>query len=194
MSVLTVAVFREHFETDVSDDAIQRVIDAIESELSIATGGAIPDPMTLNIGGPVTINLLGSRMRRIFVPYKIASVASIYQTYFDNGWDADYELVDPRYYRVENNGYSILMLGYYHWQAFIRVTYSPVSLAEYAPQVLLATIDLVKYELQYNGLSEEHVGDFMYMLDGRGKSIDRRAATKLRIVRLVRQNSGIVGV
>lgn len=148
MSDLTVSEFREHFETDLPDDAIQRVIDSVEDEVTKMAGPVGQHTYVLNGGGKYLFFLNGP----------ILSIDSIEETVGDTvtTLDAtDYRLVDGGYYAERL--YRLALNPRYTWgrQISVTVTHPPAS-----PKRKLTTIDIVKGELQYNGVAQESAGGY----------------------------------
>lgn len=145
MSTLTVAQLRAHVETDLIDDAVQRLIDAAEEEIASKVGPAAS-----------ATEYKEGDSKVIFLMRSAASITSITE---EVGEDittlvaADYRLEGGKMLRRLTTGTNPAEV----WQGHVTVTYVPTG---ETTRRLTATIDLVRLAVQYKALSSESVGDY----------------------------------
>lgn len=152
MSDLTIAMLKEHVETDLSDAAIQRLIDSAEEEI-VAKFGA--KDSAIEVFNEVSLSHV------VFLPRRASSITSVSEDVIVGGdiTTTDLEADD---YRLELGGRALRRLSSgsnprSRWGDQITVTYVPESDAN---RRLDVTIDLVKLAIQYKGLDSEKVGDY----------------------------------
>jgi hypothetical protein len=153
MSTLTVAQFREHFETDLPDTAIQRVIDSVEAEIAEIAGPTGAQSYTKE-GGDTNL----------FFMSPISSITQIQERANESD---DFVILDSTDYLVMNGGFYLTRI---HTGAHPRYKWGCVVLVDASHDVsaeskrVLATIDIVKMELQYNGVMQENAGGYNEMM------------------------------
>lgn len=134
---------REHIETDVLDEPLQRLIDA-EWTAVVKTFG----PET------VPVDDLRGGSERAWLSRQASSITSVVET-DSSGTETTLESDD---YQLENDGRSLRRLTTGTnpadlWQSRIRVTYA--SNDDY----FMTVVELVRLRLQYKALSSERIGD-----------------------------------
>lgn len=151
MSV-TPDIVRAHFETDLADTALQRLIDAEDKEITSRYGSnaTVTEQHTLETpdGQPSPRNL-------IFAKQKIGSITSVKEgvTLSDDDLTA---LVADTDYRIIYNGVAIERVDTDFLQR-VEIIYVPLTDEVRRDRV---TVDLVKLGVQYQGLKSEKVGDY----------------------------------
>src|SRR3990172_6191048 len=132
MSTLTVAQARQHIETDLVDDALQRLIDDAEAEIASRLGSNAAQTEVLEAGEPY-----------LWLARKAASITSIVERFLH----ADG-------YRLErlHDGTNPALW----FRGIVTIVYATVATAA---QRLRLTIDLVKLSARYEGLKAASVGD-----------------------------------
>lgn len=142
--LLTVAQLREHVQTDLSDAALQRILDAEEGEIVRRYGSHTEASETLQGGD-----------RLLFLNRPAASIGEVVETVGvgDTVLDAaDYRLWDDgRYLERLTTGANPSL----YWAERVTVTYVP---ADQSAQRRLVLVQLVKLALAYAGLRSESVG------------------------------------
>jgi len=142
LSNLTVVEFRQHFETDLPDPALQRVIDGVEAEIAAVIGAPGERTMTFTGGEP-----------KIFFPQPVAAISAISETQYNTT-----TVLVPADYWLEDGGYWVARMhdglaGRWGHRAAITFTPKPAD-----ARVKVATIDVTKIELQHNGVLYETAG------------------------------------
>lgn len=144
-TLLSPADLRVHIETDLSDAALQLILDSEDGEIVRRYGD--PDTATeySYAGGP-TITLRRSAI----------SVDTIVEQYID----FTEKTLDPADYRLEPNGRVIhrLQTGpnpLLTWPNYVLVTYVPLDTSDRRKLVL---IQLCQLAIRYSGIREEWVG------------------------------------
>ena len=151
MSV-TPDIIKAHFETDLADTALQRLIDAEDKEITSRYGSntSVTEQHTLETpdGQP-------ARRSYIFTRQWIGSITSVKEgvTLSDDDLTT---LVADTDYRVMLNGLSIERVDTDFLQR-VEIIYVPLTDESRRDRV---TIDLVKLGVQYQGLKSEKVGDY----------------------------------
>lgn len=158
MSILTNDELREHVETSLSDDALDRLIASNEAELNEWAGVFVP-AVTTPAPAPIanvteTIFLPGTSvlsLRQAPDPEHVESV-TVYYSPQDDGR----EIETTEYYLRGSGLYQALPGGYWPWKTV--VVYRPLdSLAVRK----MALVDLCKLDLATNfGLSSIQIGDW----------------------------------
>ena len=172
-TLITVGQLREHVETDLSDEALERLIDSADAEIIRAYGPH---------DGERTVTLypvLRQSPYLLTLPSPAANVSLITEG-TDDTVSADYT--------VEYNG-RVLLKSKSRWLPPVDVTYTPVA---DNPRRIMALIDLVKLEVQYSGLASERVGSYQSnsaLSDGNTMLVERN-----RILSRLRQNYAGAGL
>ena len=157
MSV-TPDIFNAHFETDLSDAAIQRLIDDANEEITRRYGDntSVTEQHILETpNGFGGLNALHVGRRHIFTKQRISSVTSVKEGVTFASADLT-TLVADTDYRVIKNGWILERIGTDFLQR-VEIVYVPVTDVSRRDRV---TIDLVKLAIQYQGLKSEKVGDY----------------------------------
>lgn len=139
---MTLAQLRKHIETDLADDALQRLLSAAEADVLRAAGpasGAV-DEFEADIPG-----------RYVTLRQPATSLASVTEY---NGTVATV-LTGPDYELREDNR-RLYRVGAY-WAPRIVVAYEPTI---DQPGREAAAVDLVRLALQDTGTASERVGDY----------------------------------
>ncbi len=152
MSVLLVAELLTHLETDLTDPAIQRLIDDAESEIDARVGEIATQ--TDEFHGE-------THAQAIFLKRKASAITTVTEEYKSGaGWSStvlaadDYELhFDGRQLRRLSTGTNPAGT----WGDTVTVVYVPLT---DAARRLVITIDLVKLAVAFNALDSEKVGDY----------------------------------
>lgn len=136
MTLVDVDTVREHVETDLSDSAIQQMIDAEDAEITRRYGAAETAVETFAIGGTPFLSL--------------SRPATAITSVVENGTalsTSDYTLT-----------YSWLLsrVGW-RWRDAVTVTYTPVDTTA---QRALVLIQLVKLAIAQSGYASQGVGDY----------------------------------
>ena len=135
----------EHVEHDLTDEAIQRLIDDAEDDI-LSRFGPHATQVEDVVGGGIYV----------FPRRRISTVTSIVET--SNEEDTTLATND---YKIMNNGWQLKRLtngsnGRNTWAPEVRLTYTPVAEADQRKRVI---IDLVRLAVQHNALSREVSGD-----------------------------------
>jgi hypothetical protein len=147
-ALLTVAQMRGHVETDLADEALQRLIDDADEEI-IDFAGEFDEQEDCTRNAELSTVLFLSR--------RAGTVSTVVEQVGD---DETTLAVDD--YRLRNGGTQIERLGTgtnprTTWGEIVTVTYVPVDRTVRRTRV---EIDLVKLAVQYNALTSEGVGDY----------------------------------
>ena len=140
MPLITPTQLREHTETDLSDDALLRIIASEEAEIVRRYGPHDTAAETVR-GGAYQLVL-----------NRAAQSVTMVTEYW--GGQAFEVLADE--YRVVSGGYVLERVAGV-WPAVVDVEYLPVDTS---PQRTRVLIDLCKLALQYNATTFEGVGDY----------------------------------
>lgn len=149
MSLLSAPAFKQHYETDLDSDAIQRLLNSEESEIARRFGPVAcqTDYFEGSVQGP---RLWLSR--RADTAQAIAVTETIFTTDTTLTLDTDF--------RFTHDGSGIERLYgpiLFSWGWRVIATYAPLDDTARRIRVL---IDLVKLCIQYNALTTETVGDY----------------------------------
>lgn len=149
MALLTADQIREHADTDLGDDALDRIIAAEEAEIVREHGPS----GTTNATGHYTPP---SAATTIVLDRKASSIVSIVER---TGTDAD--TIDAAAYRLEGDGRTVRRLpdsidGNSYWAERVDVTYTPVADDD---RRTMALVDLVKLRLAFTGNLRVQAGD-----------------------------------
>lgn len=150
MTVL-IADLRAHIETDLTDPALQRLLDDVDSEVFERFG----DDQEL------TVDLCGSTTTvRLYRPVDFTvTIGEITVTERDSRDDDPETLVLDTDYAVLHGGRTLLRFGdAVRWKRVVTVTYMPTPEEELRDRI---TVDLVKLAVNYNGFNkQEQIGDY----------------------------------
>jgi len=144
-ALITVAQLRQHVETCLIDDAVQRLIDAADSEI-IARLGELATATEVLDGGNEMLHLVR----------KASSITSaterVSETDYVLGAD-DYSLLSDgsRVQRLQGSTYPATS-----WDGRVTIVYVPIS--DSARRIELE-IDLVRLALQYEAHGGKDIGD-----------------------------------
>ena len=158
-ALITPDILREHFETDLEDDALQRIIDDADQAI-IDRFGEHGDAGTFSIDDPL-VELHPGGGRHIFPHRKVDSVEAVTEFWGGPGAETETELATDDW-RLEHAGRSLLRLATgtnpRAWWGRVVLDYFPVSDAARRTRV---NIDLCKLALTYGGyLKTERAGDY----------------------------------
>ncbi len=152
MSVLIVAELLTHLETDLTDPAIQRLIDDAESEIDERVGELATH--TDEFHGE-------THAQAIFLKRKASAITTVTEEYKSGaGWSSTVLAADD--YELHFNGRQLRRLSTgtnpaSTWGDTVTVVYVPLT---DAARRLVITIDLVKLAVVFNALDSEKVGDY----------------------------------
>ena len=149
---ITPDIIRAHFETDLADAALQRLIDASSDEITRRYGSNVSvteQPRLETPDGQPAVR------QHIFTKQKIDSITSVKEgvTLSDDDLTT---LVADTDYRVIHNGATIERIDTDFLQR-VEIIYVPLTDESRRDEV---TIDLVKTAIQFSGLDSEKVGDW----------------------------------
>lgn len=150
--------FKEHFETDLSDAALARLISDAEAEVTLRYGSDTSVTEQYSLAVPMGVGLADGQVigrRRIWTQRKISSVTSVKEGPSLAAGDLT-ALVADTDYRVIYDGHVIERIDT-DFQRWVEIIYAPVSDSYRRDRVV---IDLVKLAIQYDALSMERVGDW----------------------------------
>lgn len=150
MSV-TPDIIREHFETDLSDDALNRIIAAENAEIVARYGDntALTEQYNFMVNGHRTL------VNRVWTQQKIGAVTSVKEGPTLKPADLT-TLVEGTDYLMINEGRAVERQDRC-FDTRVEVVYTPLSDEARRDMV---TIDLSKLTIQFNALDEEEVGDW----------------------------------
>ena len=150
---------REHVETDLGDDALNRIIDAQEAEIIDRLGPLLSQTYTFNAelyNQPVDgVENISSGDRLMFLPRRATSITSIVERY----GETDYALASDDYH-LANNGVTVERLslgtnGSSQWRGQVTVVFVPADETARRTQLL---IDLVKLAVEFEGVKSQKAG------------------------------------
>lgn len=152
MSLLSVSELRQHFQTDLVDDAIQRLIDDAEREIDERHGEL--GTQTDTYRGEILATV-------IFLSRKAASISTVVEE-LRSGSDYEVTTLSSDDYQLRSDGRQIERLATgtnkrSTWGDVVTVTYQP---ADETIRRRRVTIDLVKLAAAYNALDSETTGDY----------------------------------
>jgi len=141
--MITPEEVRQHCETDLGEEALQRLIDAAQAEVEAAAGpiGELTVPVQVWPGN-----------HRFHLSRPAQSIAEVKEGH----WIDDLETVDPALYALVTSGYALERIRG-TWARWVQVRYTPVQDLSRREGVIL---DLVKLALQYEGLHSQEAGDY----------------------------------
>ncbi len=153
-TLITVGQLMEHVETDLSDDALERLVDSADAEIIRAYGPHDGEQSALVAG----------RGYRIWLPRPADSISEIVEW---GGWETpgDADTVSADKYALEHGGRTIFRTDA-PFMTNVQITYTPIA---DNPRRTQALIDLVKLEIQYRGLNTERVGSYSVTYMDHGK-------------------------
>lgn len=145
MSLLTQSEFEEHFETDLSDIAIDRLIDDAEREIIVRFGAHLTQT-----------DYRDGLERLLFLSRPASSITTVVETIAET--DTTLSSDD---YQLEVGGHQLRRLasgtnGRTYWGDRVKVTYVPEDDTARRKRVQL---DLVKLALQYEGSKSTKIGN-----------------------------------
>ena len=152
------AIIKEHFETDLSDAALTRLINAEVEEINRRYGSDASVTEQHSLAVPMGVDHEEGQVigrRRIWTQQKISYVTSIKEGPSLAAADLTV-LVANTDYRVIYDGNVIERIDT-DFQRWVEIIYAPVSDSYRRDRVV---IDLVKLAIQYSGLDSESVGDW----------------------------------
>jgi len=143
MALLTVAQLRQHVESDLSDDALQRLLDAAEAEIDAKLGAVGSQVQTLR----------GERV--LHLARKASTITTVVE--------ADVDL-DAEDYELLGGGYRLRRLTTgpnpsSRWQGCVTVTYAPVDTTA---QRKILQARLVQLDMKDPGVSSWQSGDVRF--------------------------------
>lgn len=171
---VTPTIFKEHFETDLVDTALQRLIDAEDSEITRRFGSDTSVTEQYLLATPMGLNGQEAQkvsQRRIWTKQQIGTVTSVKEGPTLAAADLT-TLVANTDYRVINNGRAIERIDT-DFDRRVEIIYAPVTDVKRRDRV---TIDLVKLAIQFQGLDREKVGDW----EGEHKDYQKERESILR--------------
>ncbi len=151
-TLLTTAEIREHVETDLGDDALERVVAAADAEI-IRRLGPVANAVEVLRGGRLFLHL----------PRRASAIVSAVERYAAYGLAAaDYALVADDY-KLHADGYRVERLAdgtnpSSAWNGLVTITFTPLNTGDTTERKLLLA-NLVKLELEYSGLASDAIGD-----------------------------------
>jgi len=151
-SLLTTDELREHFETDLKDAAVQRLIDDAESEIDERIGQLATGTDTFEGDILATALFLSRRAKTITTATEEIRSGGGYQT----------TVLDPTDYKLRYEGRQIERLTSgvnprSTWGDIVTVVYVPEDDTNRRKRV---AVDLVKLAAQYSALDSEKIGDY----------------------------------
>ena len=153
MAILSVAELREHIETDLGNDALQRLADAAEKNIDRASGGTGAVTETFNEWG-----FPRGRDRIIHASRPIGTITSIKERDDPDGTQTTLSADD---YRQEGDRDLVRLRDGTNprlfWAQHTELIYSPTTDSALRASV---QIDLVKLGVVYSGAKRERMGDF----------------------------------
>ncbi len=163
-TLITAGQLREHVETDLTDEALERLVDSADAEIIRAYGPHDGEQSALVAG----------RGYRIWLPRPAESITEIVEW---AGWETpgDADTVSAATYHLEHGGRTIWRTDA-QFMTNVQVTYTPVA---DNPRRTAVLIDLVKLEIQYRGLNTERVGSYSVTYMDHDKE-RQRVLTRLR--------------
>ena len=146
MALLTLAQIREHIESDLDNDPLQRLLDETEAEIVRLYGEHATQ-----------IDYLDGGEKYLFPSRVVSTVTTLVET--EGGTDTSLVATD---YSLVYNGRGLLRLNSgtnprSYWGDSIKLTYVPVSDLDQRERV---QVDLVKLETQYNAVTAEKAGNW----------------------------------
>lgn len=146
MSLITTDELREHVETDLSDDALQRLIDANEKEIIRKFGAHATQIDYVEPG----------RSDCLFLSRPPSEITEVVERWGDTETTLsadDYELI-ANWKRLNRLSTGTNPTSF--WGDRVKVTYTPVDQNDERKGVL---VDLCKLEIEYTGNAADSSGD-----------------------------------
>lgn len=149
MSILTVNQLREHVETDLLDDALQRLADGAEGTIIAAIGSLT-----------ARTDVLGGLHRSIWATAAVSAVTFIKERNFDDDTQVTLAADDYR----QEGGKRFIRLGNgtnprQSWARYVEIAYTPDIDTGILQTVQIA---LVKLGVVYSGAERETDGEFEF--------------------------------
>ena len=163
-TLLTLAEVREHLETDLSDEALERLVDAADYDI-IAVAGPHDGARTVELNG---------NSCELLMPWPVFSIASVEESYHFS----DYETVSADDYSLAYNGRVLIHKT--GWKPRVKVEYTPQ--ATNAKRVT-ALLQLVALLIEYSPFSNQSDGVY-------SQSRLTYASERNRMLNSVRQQYG----
>lgn len=150
-NILTADEVREHIETDLVDDALQRIIDAADAEI-IRKLGALDSQTDVLQGGS----------RYLHLSRKASAITAVSERYNIEMLGLTVVPLAADDYRLLADGRRIERLqagtnGASCWQGEVEIESTPADAGLAERKALL--VKLVQLDLQYSGLDSQSVGD-----------------------------------
>lgn len=144
MTLLTRTQFQGHFDTDLGNEAITRLLDDAEDEIIRLFGAHLTQ-----------VEHIDGLGRLLFLQRRVASITSVVETVAEEDTTLaadDYLLENVRILRRLHDGTN----GRVRWGERVIVTYVPESETKRRKRV---QIDLVKLAIQHEGLEISRIGN-----------------------------------
>lgn len=160
MALLTVAEIREHIETDLTTDALTRLLDDADAEIIDRLGALATETEVFEAEG----------LLRLVLRRKAQSITSAKETILETD------------YTLASNDYSLLSDGYtlerrqgtnephIRWRGIATIVYVPKDETARRKRLL---VDLVKLIVQYDARASKSLGD--YSVQNRDYAKEREA-------------------
>ena len=152
MALVTVAILREHLETDIIDASVQRLIDDAESEIDEQHGELLTH--TDEFHGEVTANA-------VFLSRIATAITTVTEEIKSGGeYTATVLALDDYELKFRGRQLRRLVTGTNprsRWGDTVTVVYTPQDDTNRRMRV---AIDLVKLAVAFNGLDSEKIGDY----------------------------------
>jgi hypothetical protein len=152
-TILTVDEVREHVETDLGDDALERLVEAADQEIIDRLG----------VLASHTEFLEGEGLKELPLARRASAITSVVERIEDEEYSlaaSDYELLDDGYKlrRKQGSSYPALL-----WRGQVTVVYVPHggATAELAARKKLLA-DLIRLDCAYRARASEAIGDGSY--------------------------------
>ena len=149
MSLLTLAEARNHIETDLSDAAVQQLIDDAESEILITIGAVATQIDEIENDEPYPA--------QVFLTRKATAITQVKELIGDTE-----TVLAANDYRLRHGGLSVERLStgtnpLTVWGEYLTITYTPV---DDTVRRKIVTVDLVKLAIAYTGMKSESIGPY----------------------------------
>ena len=144
MALLTVTQIREHVETDLSDDALQRIIDSEDGEIIRRFGAPTTQTETFRASGGT----------HLFLSRLVTSITSVTEEVSGTSTTLavdDYDLWWNQALERDDSGTNARST----WGDKVTVVYVPQTTT---PQRTLLLIQLVQLAVQYSGVQSDSIG------------------------------------
>lgn len=177
-TLVDISTARELINTDLSDTALQILLDNADAEIVRQFGEHTTQVDTFESGTyePLAGEDYPYGLDQFVYPTRpVSEITSIVETYYQTD-----TTLDPTDYQVQMSGRQILRLTQgknpqLRWGHRVVVTYTPVD--ETARRKMVE-LDLVKLSIQYNALQSERSGDYQV------QNLDYDAERKKLLARL----------